>query len=102
MPKTRFAKIRPAVPKAQLGWAAVVALFFRGEDFATSHAARPGLPFGQGKGYPRNPTAVGRKPTVGIEFAVAYVPHPNGSRIKAQIWDTGTKPTASRTELRLC
>ena len=29
-----------------------------------------------------------RKPTVGVEFAVAYVPHPNGSRIKAQIWDT--------------
>lgn len=30
-----------------------------------------------------------RKPTVGVEFATAIVSHPNGARIKAQIWDTG-------------
>lgn len=31
-----------------------------------------------------------RKPTIGVEFATAIVRHPNGKRIKAQIWDTGT------------
>ncbi|KAG1694289.1 hypothetical protein DVH05_021641 [Phytophthora capsici] len=30
-----------------------------------------------------------RKPTIGVEFATAIVRHPNGKRIKAQIWDTG-------------
>ncbi|KAG1701792.1 hypothetical protein DVH05_010285 [Phytophthora capsici] len=30
-----------------------------------------------------------RKPTIGVEFATAIVRHPNGQRIKAQIWDTG-------------
>jgi hypothetical protein len=49
-PKIRFTKIHLAGPKAQLAWAAVVGLLIRGEDFATFHAARPGLPFGQGRG----------------------------------------------------
>lgn len=31
-----------------------------------------------------------RKPTIGVEFGTKVVQHPNGKRIKAQIWDTGT------------
>jgi GTPase SAR1 family protein len=34
-----------------------------------------------------------RKPTIGVEFATAIVRHPNGKRLKAQIWDTGTSFT---------
>lgn len=30
-----------------------------------------------------------RKTTVGVEFATMVVTHPDGKRIKAQIWDTG-------------
>lgn len=30
-----------------------------------------------------------RKPTIGVEFGTKVVQHPNGKRIKAQIWDTG-------------
>lgn len=30
-----------------------------------------------------------RKPTIGVEFGTKIVSHPNGQRIKAQIWDTG-------------
>jgi Ras-related protein Rab-11A len=30
-----------------------------------------------------------RKPTIGVEFGTKIVQHPNGKRIKAQIWDTG-------------
>ena len=30
-----------------------------------------------------------RKPTIGVEFGTKVVRHPNGTRIKAQIWDTG-------------
>ncbi|GMF23844.1 unnamed protein product [Phytophthora lilii] len=40
-----------------------------------------------------------RKPTIGVEFATAIVRHPNGKRIKAQIWDTGNKQRdQSKTE----
>lgn len=32
-----------------------------------------------------------RKTTVGVEFATMVVTHPDGKRIKAQIWDTGER-----------
>lgn len=30
-----------------------------------------------------------KKPTIGVEFGTKIIHHPNGTRIKAQIWDTG-------------
>ena len=39
-------------------------------------------------------TAPASSAWTGVEFATAIVNHPNGARIKAQIWDTG-KPTAA-------
>lgn len=36
-----------------------------------------------------------RKTTVGVEFATMVVTHPNGKRIKAQIWDTGEGSTCA-------
>lgn len=35
-----------------------------------------------------------RKPTIGVEFATAIVRHPNGKRLKAQIWDTGIRDSS--------
>jgi GTPase SAR1 family protein len=30
-----------------------------------------------------------RKPTIGVEFGTKTIVHPDGTRIRAQIWDTG-------------
>lgn len=32
----------------------------------------------------------GAKPTIGVEFGTKIIQHPNGAKIKVQIWDTGT------------
>ncbi|KAF1781913.1 P-loop containing nucleoside triphosphate hydrolase [Phytophthora cactorum] len=46
------------------------------------------------QGISRSFSAV-RKATIGVEFATAIVRHPNGKRIKAQIWDTGNLAESS-------
>lgn len=42
-----------------------------------------------------------RKPTIGVEFGTKIVQHPNGKRIKAQIWDTGAKNNKGNRESRM-
>ena len=37
-----------------------------------------------------------RKPTIGVEFGTRIIEHPDGVRIKAQIWDTGRSCAGSR------
>ncbi|RLN98507.1 hypothetical protein BBJ28_00010173 [Nothophytophthora sp. Chile5] len=66
---------------------------------ATFLASEPGSPESPAatteRGVSRTFSAV-RKPTIGVEFGTAIVRHPNGKRIKAQIWDTGKPRTNPR------